>query len=444
MGSEIDTNAMSIEARTIRKLRIRILPFVLLLYVIAYLDRINIGFAALTMNQELAIDSQQFGLLVGIFFFGYVLFEIPSNLLLHKIGARVWITRILLSWGIIAVLTGLVRNVSQLYVARFLLGVAEAGFFPGIILYFTYWFRQREQAQAIALLLAGVPVTTILGAPLSGFILDHGHWLGIGSWRWLLILEGIPAVVCGVLSYFLLASRPADATFLRSDEKDWIIAALAREEDQKRSKHQISAIQAMANGRVWHLAFIELTWNIGAYSLSFWMPQLVKSVSSHHSNTTIGLLVMIPCLVGLVAMILVSRSSDRKLERRYHVAIPAIAAGIAFVLLGTTRSPFLSVVLLSLVAIGVYSLFGPFFSLPSEFLSGFAAASGIGLINSVGNLGGFAGPYAVGLINQRTGSFHAGLAFVGVSMFLSAALVLLLPKKAKAVRAPISVGVGPD
>src|ERR1700675_4334209 len=189
---------MSIEARTIRKLRFRILPFVFLLFIIAILDRNNIGFAALTMNRELAITSQQFGLIFGIFFFGYFIFEIPSNLLLHKIGARVWIARILITWGIIAMLTGFVHTVHQLYIMRFLLGLAEAGYYPGVVLYLTYWFRQREQAQAIALVLVGIPVTSILGGPVSGLILDHVHWLGVSSWRWLLILEGVPAVVCGV------------------------------------------------------------------------------------------------------------------------------------------------------------------------------------------------------------------------------------------------------
>src|SRR5713226_1804911 len=213
---------MSMQAGTIQKLRLRIIPYLFLLYVIAYLDRINIGFAALTMNKELAITSEQFGLLVGIFFFGYFLFEIPSNLLLHKMGARVWIARILISWGIVAILTGFVQTAFHLYVVRFLLGVAEAGFFPGILLYLTYWFRQREQAQVVALFIAAAPVSGILGAPVSGFILDHAHWLAISSWRWLLILEGLPAIVCGALTYFLLPSRPAEATFLTHDEKGWI------------------------------------------------------------------------------------------------------------------------------------------------------------------------------------------------------------------------------
>src|SRR5215469_9688353 len=206
--------ATSIEARTLHKVRIRILPFIFVVFVVCFLDRINIAFAALTMNKELAITNQQFGLVVGVFFFSYFIFEIPSNLLLHKMGARVWIARILISWGIMAMLTGFAHSAHQLYIIRFLLGVAEAGFFPGIVLYLTYWFRQREQAQAMAMFMAALPVTSIVGAPLSGLILDHVHWLNVSSWRWLLVLEGIPAVACGIFTYFLLPSRPAEAGFL--------------------------------------------------------------------------------------------------------------------------------------------------------------------------------------------------------------------------------------
>jgi ACS family tartrate transporter-like MFS transporter len=418
-------------ARTIRKMQWRILPFIFLLYVVAYLDRFNIGFAALTMNKELGISSQQFGLLVGTFFFGYVLFEVPSNLLLYKVGARIWIARILITWGIVAMLTGFVHNVRELYIARFLLGVAEAGYYPGVVLYLTRWFRQREQAQAIAIVLIGVPVTSILGGPISGIILDQVHWLGVSSWRWLLVLEAIPAVVCGVLAYFVLPERPVEAKFLAPDEKAWILEELAQETKKKVGEHQISMAGTFLNLRVWQLGWIQFTALIGLYSLSSWMPQVVKALSSHYSNTVVGWLVVIPQVVGLVSMVLVSRSSDRKQERRFHAAIATVAGGTGWLLLSMTSSPVLSMMALALVAAGAYSFFGPFWSIPSEFLTGYAAASGIAFINSIGNLAGFVGPFAIGFIKDRTGSLHWGLVFVGTSMLVSAIFLTLLPKKAR-------------
>ncbi len=429
VDNQVSTVATLDEAKIIHKLKMRIIPFVFILYVISFLDRMNISFAALTMNKELAITSQQFGLVAGIFFFGYFLFEIPSNLMLHRIGARIWIARILITWGILATLTGLVHSVNQLYAVRFLLGLAEAGYFPGIVLYLTYWFRQREQAQMIALFLAGIPFTSIIGSPISGFILDHVHWLGVSNWRWLLILEGIPAVVCGVLTYFLLPSRPAEAKFLSQQEKDWIMAELAREEQEKLASHKISAGQALLNRRVWHLGLIGFTLNTAMYTMNFWMPQLVKSLSSGISNTWIGILVMIPHLVGLPIMVLVSRSSDRRQERRFHAAIPAVVAGIALASLGLTHSLVPTIGLLTFAALGIYSVYGPFYCLPGDFLAGYAAASGIALVSSVANLGGFAGPYAIGWIRQKTGSLYGGLAVAGVSLFVSATLSLLLPKR---------------
>jgi MFS transporter, ACS family, tartrate transporter len=424
---------MAINSRTIGKLRVRILPFIFLLFIVALLDRLNIGFAALTMNKELAITSQQYGLIFGIFFFGYFFFEIPSNLLLHKVGARVWIARILITWGMVAMLTGFVHTVHQLYVVRFLLGLAEAGYFPGITLYLTYWFPQREQARALALLIAAVPVATILGAPVSGLILDHVHWLGVSSWRWLLILEGTPALAGGVFTYFLLPGCPQEATFLTADEKEWIRKELEHEERQKLEQRRYSALQALSSGRVWHLVVTYFGMMAGHYALQSWAPQLVKSLSGGYSNSMIGLLVTIPNLVGLATMILVSRSSDRTLERRHHVAIPAIMGATALVLLGTTRSPFYSVALLCLLAAGIYSSFGPFWALPSEFLMGYSAAAGIALINSVGNLGGFVGPYTIGRIATRTGNPYAGLAIAGAALFISAILVLLLPRRTGAI-----------
>ena len=434
------SGAKSIEIRTIRKLQIRLIPLLFLLYVVAMVDRINIGFAQLTMNKDLGLSSQQYGIAAGIFFVGYFLFEVPSNLILHKVGARVWIARILLSWGVVASLTGLVQSVHQLYAARIVLGFAEAGYYPGIVLYLTYWFRQRELARVLSLFLTGFAVNSVLGAPISGFILQHVHWLGVGSWRWLFILEGLPAIALGFLTYLVLPNRPSEAKFLTEEEKDWVQAELEREETQKpQGRH--SAMEGIANLRVWHLALIYFAMMIGSYTLSFYAPQLVKSLSSEYSSSLVGNLVMIPYVVALVGMIFVGRSSDRRMERRYHAAACLLVGGIGFLSLGWVHSPFVTVVLLSLLAIGYCSSLSPFWAMPSEFLTGLSAASGIAFINSVGNLGGFFGPSMVGFITQRTGTLYGGLAFAGISMLVGAALVLLLPKVA-GVRAPGEMQAG--
>src|SRR5215467_11963047 len=326
------------EDRTIQKVRRKIIPFIVVLYFVCYLDRINIGFAALTMNQDLGITSREFGLIAGIFFFGYFLFEIPSNLLLHRIGARIWIARILIVWGMIAAATGFVHNVRELFAARFLLGLAEAGYFPGMVLYLTYWLPQREQARAVALLVAGAPVVSILGAPVSGLILDHIHWFGLAGWRWVLILEALPAIALGFLTYFVLPDSPRHARFLSPEEKAGIEAELAAEARQKEMSGGYSVIQTLTSIRVWHLAAIYFGMMIGVYTVTLWAPQLVKVLAPMYSNLVVGLLVMIPNLAGLAAMILVSRNSDRTLERRLHVAIPLMVATATFLLLSATRN----------------------------------------------------------------------------------------------------------
>jgi ACS family tartrate transporter-like MFS transporter len=401
-----------------------------LLYIVAVLDRVNVGFAALTMNKELAITAQQFGTLAGIFFIGYFLFEIPSNILLHKVGARIWIGRILVTWGIVSAATALVHGTNHLYFVRFLLGIAEAGFFPGMILYLTYWFRQREQAQAVAFFMTAQPISAIIGAPISGMILDHIHWGGISSWRWLFALEAIPAVILGFVVFALLPNGPTDAKFLTNEEKTWLATELERERAAKMltGNAKASVAGALTSPRVWHLTAIYFAFMTGLYSMNFWLPTVIKAFSKLYSSTHVGLLVMIPHICGLTAMILISRHSDRTQERRFHAAIPAVLGGIALLIIGRITSPVISIALLALMAIGIDSSFGPFWSLPSQFLTGVAAASGIALINSVGNLGGFVGPYVIGTISKETGSTAWGLAFVGAALILAAILILLLPK----------------
>src|SRR5215469_11324379 len=320
-------SSSAIEKATIRKLRINLLPLLFVLYMVAIVNRVNIGFAALTMNRELAISSQQFGFAAGIFFWGYFLFEIPSNLILHRVGARVWIARILITWGAVATLTGFVQSAHQLYIARFALGLAEAGYFPGIALYLGYWFPSRAKAQALALIIIGIPVASMLGAPISGLILDHADWLGLSSWRWLLILEGLPAIFCAFLTNRLLPSRPAEARFLAEQEKAWIADQLEHEERQKPGWQSISVTRTLIHPRVWHLACIGFALGFGAYTFSFWLPQMMKSVLAGASASVVGLLLVIPNLAGLIAMIIVSRHSDRTLERRYHMAAAGAMAG---------------------------------------------------------------------------------------------------------------------
>jgi MFS transporter, ACS family, tartrate transporter len=414
MGSIPGVAPTQIEVATLRKLRMRLLPFLLARYVIAFVDRTNLVFAAVTMNPELAISSEQFGLAAGIFFWGYFLLEIPSNLILHRIGAKVWIARILITWGAVAALTGFVQSAHQLYIARFALGLAEAGYFPGIALYLGYWFPSRAKAQALALIIIGIPIASVLGAPISG-----------------LILEGLPAILCVFLTNRLLPSRPAEAKFLTEREKAWIADQLEHEERQKPGWQSISVTRTLIHPRIWHLACIGFALGFGAYTFLFWLPQMMKSVLAGASSSVIGLLLVVPNLVGLIAMIIVVRHCDRTLERRYHMAAAGALAGIGLLLLEASPSPFLSVCLFSVVAIGSYSFLPVCFSVPGEFLSGFPAAAGIALVTSVANLGGFVGPYVVGSIQGKTGSLSAGLAVAGVSFLLSALLALLLPRKAE-------------
>jgi MFS transporter, ACS family, tartrate transporter len=426
-ASELGTAAF--ETRTIRKIQKRLLPFLFLCYVIANLDRINVGFASLTMNADLGISAQQYGFLAGIFFIGYFLFEVPSNIILHKIGARVWIARILITWGIVATCTGFAQSAMHLYIVRFLLGVAEAGFFPGIILYFTYWFREKERAQVIAMMMIGLPACNILGAPISGFILDHVQWLGLGGWRWMLMLEGAPAIILGICTYFVLPNRPSEAKFLSPAEKEWLAKELKREEDMALSRTgHVSALKAMGNARVWHLAITYFFFVFTLNWINFFLPQVVSGLSKA-TNTGVGFLVMIPNICALIALILVSRHSDRTGERRFHAATVLVIAALCVLASTQVQSPNVAMVLLTIMVTCGISFFGPFWSLPSKFLTGIGAASGIALINCFAQLAGFFGPTVVGYVNGRTGSMLGGAMLAGISLLIAAGLILALPDK---------------
>jgi len=433
-----DTLPDSSGADLARKVRRHLLPLLFVLYVVAYLDRINVGFAALDMNRELGLSSEQYGLLAGIFFWGYFLFEIPSNLILHRTGARTWIARILLTWGLVAVFTGFVQNALQLYVARFFLGVAEAGFFPGILYYLTYWFRQRQQAQAIGLFLTALPTASIVGGPLSGWIMDHVHGFGLSGWRWLLILEAIPALICGLLTYRYLPDRPQDARFLSAEEKVRIEAGLAAEAAAKPGGGDLTILKSLTHPRILHLVSIHFLFLMGLYISGFWMPQSIKAVADGYSNTAIGCLVMVPNAVSLLAMVIVSRSSDVRNERYLHAAVSLLIAAIGLYFVAATPSLIARVVLWCTVASGLASYVGPFWACPGEFLRGRSAASALAFINSFGSLGSFFSLTIIGSIAKRTGSPEAGFRAVAIALVLAAALMLAqkLYRREAAVLAP--------
>lgn len=413
----------SLEERTVRKVARRLLPFLFILYVIAFLDRVNFGYAALEMNSALELSAEVFGFLSGIFFIGYLLFEVPSNMILQKIGARIWISRIIISWGIVVIVTAAASDALQLAALRFILGVAEAGFFPGIILYITCWFRRKDLASAVALFMTALAVSNIIGAPLSTWILDNISWFGIAGWRWLFILEGLPAIVLGIVTYFYLTDKPRDAGWLEPEERVWLSAVIARDNAEVADSRQ-DFWSVIRDPRVWHLAAIYCTVIIGLYGLGFWMPQIIHSMNPAFTNFEIGLVMVIPYFIALCAMVAWGRHSDRTGERKWHTALPPIVGGIALAAAGFLPIPHLAFVLITIATIGIYCEFGPFWTLPAVFLAEVSAAVGIAVINSVGNLGGFIGPSLVGSLTKVTGSTNAGLIAIGICLILCGLLTL--------------------
>lgn len=414
--------------RTLKKIMTHIMPFIFILYIVAFLDRVNLGYAALTMNKALSLSSSVFGLISGIFFLGYFIFEIPSNIIMHKIGARVWIARILVSWGIVVMITAWAANATHLYILRFLLGVAEAGFFPGIILYLTYWFPAKQQARAFAIFMTALAVSNIIGAPVSTWILGFKH-LGWDGWRWLFIWEGAPAVIMGFVTWFYLTDRPEQAKWLTAEEKNWLIGKLKEEHNAKVAVKHLSNKEAMANSRVWHLAFIYFFLVTGLYGIGFWLPTIIKGFSKILTNQQVGFITMIPYIVGAISMVLVARHSDRTGERRLHTAIPPLIGGLALIGSGLTGNPLIQLIMLSIATAGIYSFFGSFWSLPAIFLTEASAAVGIAVINSVGNLGGFVGPYAIGALKDATGSVFSGLYFLAACLIVTFILVMAIRKE---------------
>jgi MFS transporter, ACS family, tartrate transporter len=431
------------EEKLMRKLRWKLVPYVMLLYLICMLDRVNVGFAALQMNKVLGITASVFGLIAGIFFIGYFLFEVPSNVILHKVGAKRWISRILISWGAVTVLTGFVHSALHLTILRFLLGVAEAGFYPGIILYFTFWFPSKHLAKTVSFLVVGMALGNIIAGPISTWILDHVQWMGIDGWRWLFIIEGIPAVLFGIINIFIMVDRPEQANFITQEEKTWLTAELQREHKAKKDKLQISKWAVFGRARIWHLSFCYVCYCMALYGLGFWMPQILKSLSKLLTNTQIGFISTIPYICAVVVMLLVARHSDKTLERRLHVAASLALPFFGFIGLTMTGNLWLSLFFICIIAAGVYSFVGTFWTLPALFLTEELAAVGIGIINSTGNLGGFIGPYAVGFIKDLTGgSTTGGMLFLAVFSILGALAVLLIPAKEADTRAFVAASAG--
>ncbi|MDB0568263.1 MFS transporter [Ralstonia solanacearum] len=414
------------ERAIVRKVTWRIIPFVFALYIISYLDRANIGYAALQMNQELALSSEAFGFVSGIFFIGYFLFEVPSNVMLNRLGARRWIARILVTWGLVAMGSAFVQSATQLYVLRFLLGVAEAGFFPGIIVYLTYWFRARELATTVALFTAAIPVSYIIGAPLSTWIMDHVHWLQWSGWRWMLLLEGVPAVIGGVLCYGYLADRPKDARWLSETERDWLLAELERDRKARPAAAHLATLKVMTHPKVLYLAFIYFVYQCGSLGIGYWMPQIINGFSSALSHTEVGLIAMLPYVFATAVMIGWSRRSDRRGERRLHSAVPLGTAALALVGAGFIGHPVIAMAMLSLSLAGLYAFKSPFWALPTLFLTRSTAAVSIAVINSVGNLGGFVGPFAIGYLKGQMHSTTAGLLFLAGLLAVSFVMTMRL------------------
>ena len=413
-----------LEQRTLRKISWRIVPFIMLLYFIAYIDRVNISFAALTMNKDLGFSSAVFGFGAGIFFVGYFLFEVPSNVILEKVGARLWIARVMITWGILSAIFAFIKGETSFYVLRFLLGAAEAGFFPGIILYLSYWFPVRRRAQVVSFFMAAAPISTVLGSPLTTALLQMDGIAGLKGWQWMFILEAIPAILLGFVVLFYMTDRPEKATWLAEDEREWLVNTMNAENAAKGAKAHHSIWSGLADLRVLALALIYFGTSAGLYTLGIWAPQIIGQFGL--STMQVGFLNAVPPAIAIIAMILWARHSDRTGERTWHVVIACLVAAVGLALAGVASSVVAVVAALTVVNVGISAAKPPLWSMPTMFLSGPAAAAGIATINSIGNLGGFAGPWAIGWIKDLTGSFLGGLYMVAGLLVLSAVLTLVL------------------
>jgi len=424
---QLDEQGRATIARVIR----RLVPFMFVCYVIAYIDRVNIGFAAVELQRDLGLSDAAFGLGGGLFFLGYCLFEIPSNLILERVGARRWIARIMIGWGIVSMAMMFVSGVWSFFAMRVLLGIAEAGFFPGMVLFLTYWIPASERAKAGALFMTAAPVAVIVGAPLSAAFLSLDGWLGLAGWQWLFLGEGFPAIVLGVMSLWWLTDRPEHATWLPEHERQWLSRTLAEEQTVRAAHHRGSHFTALLSGRVLLICLIYFLNTVVTYGLFLWLPRILRDASGF-SEVKLSLITMIPFIAALIGMVVIGRHSDRTGERKWHVAVCALAGAVGLAMAAAFQySVPLIVLSFTLCQIGQRSVQGVFWAIPPIFLAGTAAAAGIALINSIGNLGGFVGPTIMGWLRGASGTYAPGLFVLSGALVVEAILVaaLRLPKE---------------
>lgn len=432
--NQITAEAAPVARSAIRKVSMRLVPFVALMFFINYLDRTAIGFAAPNgMNEDLALSAAQFGFASGVFFIGYILLEVPSNLALHRFGARRWLSRIMVSWGIVALLFTWVQSFEQLVVLRFLLGVAEAGFFPGAILFLSLWVPAQYRGRVLMLFYLAQPLTTVIGAPLAGWLIQQDGVFGLEGWRFMFFGVAIPAIVVGVIAWFYLKDKPADAKWLTSEEQVWLTDSLQKEKaaTQKKETH-VSARYAFQSGRVWVLSFIYFGFIYGLYALAFFLPTIIEGFQEQTGQTfdTLqkGLITAIPYLPAAVVMYFWSRDASRRGLKTWHIAGPAVAGALSIPLALFAGSPAATIAVITITACAIFAALPNFWTLPTRFLTGAAAAAGVALINTIGNLAGFSAPFVTGLVRDATGSYEVPMFIVGFVMLVSAVLMVMLAR----------------
>ena len=415
------------EDATYLKVTWRLIPLLLLCYIVAYLDRVNVGFAKLQMAGDLGFSDTVYGLGAGMFFIGYFFFEVPSNIILHRVGARVWIARIMVTWGIVSGGMMFIQTETQFYVMRFLLGLAEAGFFPGIILYLTYWYPSHRRARIVSMFMTGIPLAGVIGGPLSGWIMKSWDQVnGLHGWQWMFLLEAIPSVLIGVVVYFYLDDRITSAKWLKDEERDLL---QKRIEEEESDKEHVPMMQVFKSGRMWTMSAIYFTMAMSLYGVSFWLPTIIKGMGVT-DNFEIGMLSSLPWIASVFSMLLFARSADKMRERRWHVIVPMLMGSTGLILsVLLSSNHYLSFAALILACMGIVSAIPLFWSLPTAFLVGAGAAAGIAAINSIANLAGFLAPYLVGWLKQLTSSTDSGMYMLAAALVIGAAITLMVPAK---------------